>query len=137
MRGAVRDHDKRGRHTTTRRALFVLPGAGLLVDTPGMRELKPWQAGPSGEEDVEEAFPDIQALAASCRYRDCKHAGEPGCAIRGALDSGALARERVASWQKLEKERAERKAKQDLFAELTAKRASRASGSRRSREKGR
>ncbi|MBX3190523.1 MAG: ribosome small subunit-dependent GTPase A [Labilithrix sp.] len=122
LEGAVRETDLRGRHTTTRRALFVVPGGGLLVDTPGMRELKPWQGGEAGETDVEEAFPEIGALAASCRYRDCRHAGEPGCAIAAAVEAGSLSAERVASWQKLERERVERKAKQEGFAAVQAKR---------------
>ena len=120
--GAVRDHDKKGRHTTTRRALFSVPGGGLLVDTPGMRELKPWQGGEAGEDDVESAFADIAALGAACKYTDCRHAGEPGCAIRGAIDSGALTAGRVASWETLERERGERKARQDVFAQVQQKR---------------
>jgi len=125
--GAVREYDKRGRHTTTRRSLFAVPSGGLVVDTPGMRELKPWQAGDAGEEDVEGAFADLIALSAACRYRDCKHAAEPGCAIRAAIESGELAAERAASWAKLEQERAERKARQDVFAEVQEKRKARAS----------
>jgi ribosome biogenesis GTPase len=70
--GAVRDHDKRGRHTTTRRAIFVVPRGGLLVDTPGMRELKPWLAGESGDDDVEGVFADLATLAASCKFADCR-----------------------------------------------------------------
>ena len=107
--GAVREYDKRGRHTTTRRALFVVPGGGLLVDTPGMRELKPWQAGESSDDDAEGAFADIAALTASCKYTDCRHAKEPGCAVRAAVEAGTLAAERVLSWEKLERERVEHK----------------------------
>jgi ribosome biogenesis GTPase len=127
--GAVREHDKRGRHTTTKRSLFAVPGGGLLVDTPGMRELKPWQAGEAGDEDVEGAFTDIAELARSCKFADCRHAAEPGCAIRAAIAAGTLAGERVASWEKLERERGERKARQDVFAQLQEKRRAARAGS--------
>ncbi len=104
LEGAVREHDRRGRHTTTRRALFMIPGAGLLIDTPGMRELKPWL--PEGS-DTSDAFEDVAEVAASCRYRDCAHAGEPGCAVRAAIASGDLPEERLLAWQKLAQERAQ------------------------------
>jgi ribosome biogenesis GTPase len=120
--GAVREYDKRGRHTTTKRSLFAVPGGGLLVDTPGMRELKPWQAGESTDDDVEAAFADIAVLARSCKYTDCRHAEEPGCAIRGAVEAGTLDGARVASWQKLERERSERQGRQNVFAQLQEKR---------------
>jgi ribosome biogenesis GTPase len=123
--GAVRAYDKRGRHTTTKRSLFAVPGGGLLVDTPGMRELKPWQAGAAVDDDVEGAFADIADLAASCKYTDCRHAAEPGCAIRAAIASGALDAQRVASWEKLERERGERKTRQGVFAQLQEKRRAR------------
>jgi ribosome biogenesis GTPase len=118
IEGEVREHDRRGRHTTTRRALFVVPGGGLLVDTPGMRELKPWE--PAREEDAD-AFDDVAALAASCRYRDCRHDAEPGCAVRGAIDPA-----RLDSWRKLERERAERGGRQEGFAQVQEKRRARA-----------
>jgi ribosome biogenesis GTPase / thiamine phosphate phosphatase len=101
--GHVRAHDKRGRHTTTRRELFALPNGGLVVDTPGMRELKVWQAA---DEDSEDAFEDVFGIAAGCKYRDCRHANEPGCAVREAIGTGALDPARVASFHKLEAERA-------------------------------
>lgn len=125
--GAVREYDKRGRHTTTKRSLFAVPDGGLLVDTPGMRELKPWQAGPDTDDDLErtQAFADISELASSCKYSDCRHAAEPGCAIRAAVAAGTLDAERVASWEKLERERGERKARQGLFAQLQEKRRAR------------
>ncbi|MDQ3160154.1 MAG: ribosome small subunit-dependent GTPase A, partial [Pseudomonadota bacterium] len=97
--GAVRETDDRGRHTTTHRALIPLPSGACMIDTPGMRELKP-----TGEEDVAESFTDIEALAAQCRFRDCKHAREPGCAVRGAIESGQIDRERVANFLKLRDE---------------------------------
>ena len=123
--GAVRAYDKRGRHTTTKRSLFALPDGGLLVDTPGMRELKPWQAGAGGDEDLEGAFNDIAQLAASCKYTDCRHVAEPGCAIRAAVAAGTLDAERTASWEKLERERAERQVRQGVFAQLQEKRRAR------------
>jgi ribosome biogenesis GTPase len=98
--GAVREHDSRGRHTTTHRALIRLPQGGCLIDTPGMRELKL-----TGEEDVDAGqFADVEELAAQCRFGDCQHAREPGCAVRAALDSGALDPARWASYQKLRDE---------------------------------
>lgn len=101
LEGAVRAHDGKGRHTTTRRELFRVPGGGLLIDTPGMRELKPWL--PGGE--IDDTFDDIAELAAACRYRDCKHESEPGCAVREATKTGALAADRLESWNKLTHER--------------------------------
>ena len=96
---AVRAADARGRHTTTHRALVPLPSGACLIDTPGMRELKP-----TGEEDVAETFVDIEALAAQCRFRDCVHAREPGCAVRAAVEAGTLAAARLASFLKLRDE---------------------------------
>lgn len=106
--GHVRAHDKRGRHTTTRRELFALPGGGLVVDTPGMRELKVWQAA---DEDSEDTFEDVFAIAADCKYRDCRHTNEPDCAVRAAVASGAFDAARLASFQKLEAERAKKSKK--------------------------
>lgn len=100
--GSVRGWDKRGRHTTTRRELFALPGGGLVVDTPGMRELRPWQ--PEGDA-TRDAFEDVVQLSALCKYRDCRHRTEPGCAVREAAEKGALAPSRLAAWRKLEDER--------------------------------
>ncbi|MBB1087814.1 ribosome small subunit-dependent GTPase A [Lysobacter sp. SG-8] len=97
--GAVRERDSRGRHTTTHRALVALPSGACLIDTPGMRELKP-----TGEEDVTENFSDIEALAATCRFRDCAHGKEPGCAVRAAIESGVLDAERFANYRKLSDE---------------------------------
>jgi ribosome biogenesis GTPase / thiamine phosphate phosphatase len=97
--GEVRESDERGRHTTTYRALIPLPGGACLIDTPGMRELKP-----TGEEDVGESFADIEALAQDCRFRDCRHASEPGCAVRAAIEAGTLSPERYANYLKLRDE---------------------------------
>ncbi|MCK7594382.1 ribosome small subunit-dependent GTPase A [Pseudomarimonas salicorniae] len=101
--GAVRETDSRGRHTTTHRALIPLPGGACLVDTPGMRELKL-----TGDEDLAEGgFEDIEKLAGECRFRDCRHDREPGCAVRAALESGALDAGRLAQYFKLHGELAE------------------------------
>lgn len=94
--------DGRGRHTTTRRELFSLPCGAAVLDTPGMRELGLWDA----EEGMRRAFADMESLAARCRFRGCTHRSEPGCAVRAALDSGALDRERLRSYEKLAVENA-------------------------------
>lgn len=94
---AIRQGDDKGRHTTSHRELVLLPGGGLIIDTPGMREV-----GLIGEDDgVTAVFDDIEALVAQCRFSDCGHGREPGCAVRPALDSGALDADRWASFQKL------------------------------------
>ncbi len=94
---AVRAHDSRGRHTTTHRALIALPQGGCLIDSPGMRELKL-----TGEENLEDGgFEDIEALGTQCRFNDCRHVSEPGCAIRAALDAGTLDAARYANYRKL------------------------------------
>ncbi|QRN98026.1 ribosome small subunit-dependent GTPase A [Archangium violaceum] len=98
----VRPDDDRGRHTTTHRELFVLPQGGLLIDGPGMRELGLW----GEEEGLDQAFSDILALAADCRFSDCTHRREPGCAVRAAVDTGALTQERLRSFEKLQREQA-------------------------------
>ena len=97
---AVRDSDSRGRHTTTHRELFELPGGALLVDTPGIRSLEVLGA----DAGVETAFDDIVDIATSCRFSDCRHDGEPGCAVRAALAEGRLTEDRLASHRKLERE---------------------------------
>ncbi len=94
--GEVRESDSRGRHTTTHRALIPLPSGACMIDTPGMRELKP-----TGEEDIAENFGDIEALAEQCRFRDCQHAREPGCAVRAAIEAGTLDPHRFANFLKL------------------------------------
>lgn len=93
----VRESDSRGRHTTTRRMLIELPGGGALIDTPGLRELGLW----AGESSVDEVFAGIAALARQCRFHDCGHAGEPGCAVSTALKTGELEPACWASYQKL------------------------------------
>ncbi|TQN41087.1 ribosome biogenesis GTPase [Blastococcus colisei] len=95
----IRD-DGRGRHTTTARELHLLPGGGLLVDTPGMREL----ALHDDADGVEAAYADVAELAAGCRFRDCGHRGEPGCAVAAAIDDGRLDPARFTAWRKLQAE---------------------------------
>lgn len=100
--GAVREDDSRGRHTTTHRELVRLPGGALLIDTPGIRSL-----GVAGASDgLEPTFSDIAEIALRCRFSDCRHEGEPGCAIRAALADGQLSADRLASHRKLEREAA-------------------------------
>jgi ribosome biogenesis GTPase / thiamine phosphate phosphatase len=96
----VRDSDGRGRHTTTARELHLLPGGGLLVDTPGMRELALYD----DLDGVDAAYADVVELAASCRFRDCEHRTEPGCAVAAAIDDGALDPARLVAWRKLQRE---------------------------------
>ena len=95
--------DGSGRHTTTRRELVLLPSGGVIVDNPGMREVHLW----IGDRDLTDAFDDIAELALACRFTDCSHETEPGCAVRAALASGELSRERWESYQALERELAE------------------------------
>ncbi|HEY3819999.1 MAG TPA: ribosome small subunit-dependent GTPase A [Polyangiaceae bacterium] len=102
--GDLRD-DGKGRHTTTRREIVPLPGGGMLLDMPGMRELGLIDA----EQGLGEAFPEVTALTVQCRFRDCQHTEEPGCAVRAALASGALDAPRFESWQKLRDELGQRR----------------------------
>ncbi len=98
--GELRTKDLRGRHTTTYRELIVLRNEGILIDTPGMREIEIW-----GDEDgLSMAFDDIEELAAQCRFKDCGHGNEPGCAIKEALDNGELDTGRYQNYLKLQKE---------------------------------
>jgi ribosome biogenesis GTPase / thiamine phosphate phosphatase len=96
----VRESDSRGRHTTTARQLFVLPRGALLIDTPGLREMQLWDA----EDGVAQVFADIDSLAARCRFGDCRHEAEPGCAVLAALSAGTLDAARVENRRKLLRE---------------------------------
>lgn len=107
--GSIREDDGRGRHTTTRRELLPLPGGGLILDTPGMRELGLWEA----ETGLEATFEDLEALASNCRFRDCSHEAEPGCAVRDALEDGALDPGRLESYRKLQREQAHQALRED------------------------
>lgn len=100
--GDVRKGDSKGRHTTTHRELHLLDGGGILVDTPGIREVGIW----TDTEAVAESFPDIDELADHCRFRDCAHQAEPGCAVRKAVADGGLAPERLEAWRALDAEAA-------------------------------
>ena len=100
--GAVREDDGRGRHTTASRQLFELPGGALLIDTPGLREMQAWD----GETAVAGAFDDIQALSAECRFADCAHQIEPGCAVRAAVEGGTLDADRLENFHRLAREAA-------------------------------
>jgi ribosome biogenesis GTPase len=95
--GAIGAQDGRGKHTTSHAQLFALPSGALVIDTPGLRELQLWEP----ETSVAGAFSDVQALAENCRFSDCRHAEEPGCAVRGALAAGQLSADRLASYEKL------------------------------------
>ncbi len=120
----VREADARGRHTTTERELVALPGGGLLIDTPGMRELALF--GDADNEHEDAGFSDIDAFAARCRFRDCGHRGEPGCAVRTAVESGALPASRLESARKLEGELRHQRARVDARLRSEQKRAFRA-----------
>jgi ribosome biogenesis GTPase len=109
---AVRDTDDKGRHTTSHRQLVLLPGGGLILDTPGMREVGLIDV----DEGVSAVFDDIERLAGDCRFNDCTHANEPGCAVRAALESGALDPDRWAHFQKLGLEQAAAGEKADRAA---------------------
>ncbi len=92
--------DGRGRHTTTARELVAIPGGGLLLDTPGMRSLGLWDSA----DGLDGTFADVTALAERCRFSDCGHEREPGCAVRAAVERGELDAERLASWERLRRE---------------------------------
>lgn len=113
--GQVRVTDSRGRHTTTARQLLVVPSGGVVIDTPGLRSL-----ALAGVADLEDVFPEIDELAALCRFRDCAHAAEPGCAVTSAVEDGALHPERLASYRKLARETQRERYRQDPIARKRA-----------------
>lgn len=138
---AVSAGNDRGSHATTARRLFVLrsePHAGaMVIDTPGLRALAPWDAGAG----VAATFADVAAVAAGCRFRDCRHAGEPGCAVQAALDAGTLDEGRLAGWHKLQREQAHAEREADpRVAKAHARRTGRlyreAKGLRRRKDRG-
>ena len=120
----VRDADSKGRHTTTHRELIVLPNGGLIIDTPGMRELQLWEADGA----VRETFEDIEALAAGCHFTNCRHRDEPRCAVKAAIEAGTLDRRRLESYLKLQDELRVLEERQDERALLEQKRQSKSTG---------
>jgi ribosome biogenesis GTPase len=110
--GAIREDDARGRHTTSHRELSPLPGGALIIDTPGLRELGLMDA----DEGLGAVFEDIEALTAQCRFNDCGHTGEPGCAVRAALEAGTLDPGRWGNFQKLQRELSHHERKEDRLA---------------------
>jgi len=116
---AVREDDGRGRHTTTHRELVVLPEGGVVIDTPGMREIQLW----SDDDGLSRAFDDIESLARHCRFHDCAHTTEPGCAIAAALESGELDASRFNNYLKLQKEIAHLARRQDIKTRRSTERA--------------
>ena len=98
--GETREDDDEGRHTTTHRQLILLPGGGIVIDTPGLRELQLAESAAG----FDATFTDVEELAASCRFSDCEHVSEPGCAVLAAVEDGTLAPERLDSWRKLQRE---------------------------------
>jgi len=114
---AVRDSDRRGRHITSYRELILLPGGGAVIDTPGMRELQVW-----GDEDsFKDTFIDIEQIAERCRFADCQHDTEPGCAIREAIQRGAIDTDRFKNYQKLQRELGHLAARQENRSRLEEK----------------
>jgi len=116
--GEVRSSDSRGRHVSTARQLVMLPGEGILIDTPGMRELQLWET----PESFAGTFTDIEERAADCKFRDCRHQAEPGCAVRAAVDAGEIQASRLESFHKLAAEQAYQARKQDERALIEQKR---------------
>jgi ribosome biogenesis GTPase len=114
--GPLRQSDQRGMHTTTHRELIILPSGGAVIDTPGLREIQNWL----DKEGMENTFRDITALAEECRFRDCTHSNEPGCAVREALETGELAEDRFQSYLKLRKEMRHLELRQDAKARRLA-----------------
>ena len=98
--GDVRDVDGKGRHTTTHRELVVLPSGAVVIDTPGLRGV----ALSGSEQGLSKGFSDVEALATACRFSDCRHDGEPGCAVQASIDAGDLSSERMSSWRHLQRE---------------------------------
>lgn len=114
----VRASDSRGRHTTRHRQLILLPGQGLLIDTPGMRELQLWDVAGA----VSDAFDDIEAIAAGCHFTDCRHRDEPRCAVKAAVGEGRLEPSRLASYHKLQDELKAFETRRDVRAQIDEKR---------------
>lgn len=118
--GAVRAFDKKGRHTTTHREMFVVPGGGVVIDTPGMRALEPW-ADEGTRAALDAMFAEVSAAAGDCRFADCDHEKTPDCAVRAGLDDGSLAAGRVRSWTTLRAELAKQEAMRAERAEIDSR----------------
>ena len=116
----VRENDQRGRHTTTHRELFTLPNGAMIIDTPGLRELQLW----GSEENLNQAFSEIEKLAESCRFSDCSHDSEPGCAVKSAVEAGDIDEARYANYLKLKKELMYLERRQDEFGRREIRRQS-------------
>ena len=114
---SVREYDHKGRHTTTSRELMVLPDGGILIDTPGMREFQPWKS----EEDTARAFEDIETIASGCRFKNCKHESEPGCAVHEAISNGDLDSGRYNNYLRLKREARYLETRMDGNAQLAEK----------------
>ena len=114
--GPLRESDQRGKHTTTHRELIILPFGGAVIDTPGLREIQIWL----DKEGMENTFSDITALTEECRFRDCNHSNEPGCAVREAVGNGDIAEDRFQSYLKLQKEMQSLELRQDVKARRQA-----------------
>lgn len=124
--GAVRAADGRGRHTTTGRRLYAAGAGGMLIDTPGVREVQLW-GGEDAAAKLGSAFPEIDALAADCRFSDCSHTGEPGCAVRAAVQAGDVTQERYLSYLELQEEHDVTAARAEKRERLTNRRHARKS----------
>lgn len=122
--GEIRENDGRGRHTTTGRRTYAMEGGGLLVDTPGMREVQLW-SDDSAEEQLGSAFPEIERHAANCRFSDCRHRGEPGCAVQAAVQAGAITHDRYLAYLELQEEQSVAAARREKQERLTDRRAAR------------
>lgn len=129
----IREHDARGRHTTTHRELFLLNGGALVMDTPGMRELQLWEA----DDGWHHAFADIESLAGNCRFRDCRHAVEAGCAVLAAVDAGELDPKRLANYRKTGRELARLARKDNVAAGKAGKKPARPNRARAQSRPGR
>jgi len=114
---SVREKDGKGRHTTTHRELIFLPSGGCLIDTPGMRELQLWRR----DDSLDKSFADIDELASGCRFSDCSHELEPGCAVMEAVENATISEERINNYKKLKKELTYLERKTDVGADRAEK----------------
>lgn len=118
----VRLQDSRGRHTTTNRELVVLPSGGLLIDTPGIRELQLWSIGDGAGDAIDDVFDDIRQAGAQCHYRDCRHDTEPRCGVKAAVEAGRISPDRLGNYRRLRGELRHLAVKQDERLQLEDKR---------------